>query len=710
MKNITFKSISLTNFLSFGKTVTIPFTKGINIVTGVNLDKNSDGNGVGKSAIIDGFFFALFGETLKDLKKDEIVNHLAKKNAKVVLTFDINKNGVTTSYTIERGLAPSFCKVFINDTEDTTLSTIPVTNNYILNLISTSSSVFRNTITMSINSSIPFMSQKKNEKRDFIEGILRLELFKIMNKVSKENYDIIFRDYEAIIKKFEETEQNIESYKNHSITFETNRKDKIQSLSQRLNQYLTELATFRKALVIINNDDYTNILTQLEDHNIKTRNIDKKYNEINNAIIALESKQKINQGKINQFTDKLATLKLAYAKYPKYDGGAKTPEECIQLIADTRIKIDEEKTILIGLERDIKDLQGKIKTIKEVGSFCDKCKRPYAENDVKKNDEDILEAEKHIKEKSVEKQSYITSIQDHKTMIEKLELINSFLTIAKDKKVLTDENVSLEPILKNNYDIMTNIKKEQDDIKIEQKHIQTRKEELQILIERNKTTEKLISNHTASITSCENDIKSFQKEHNQFDTLIIESETKRLEYAQNIETYKEKIAIYDIIKYVVSDDGVKSFIIKKLLGVLNERIGYYLEKMDANCKLTFDEYFEDKIINDKRIECSYYNFSGGERKRIDLACMFAFMDLRRIQGDVTFNITFYDELLDSALSEKGSEKVFEILKERADKYDENAYIVTHKKENQKNNYITNVISLVKRGGITSSIIEKNGEE
>ena len=137
-----------------------------------------------------------------------------------------------------------------------------------------------------------------------------------------------------------------------------------------------------------------------------------------------------------------------------------------------------------------------------------------------------------------------------------------------------------------------------------------------------------------------------------------------------------------------------------MLPILNERLNYYLTAMDANCKLVFNEFFDDSIINECGIECDYHNFSGGEKKRIDLACLFSFMDIRRLQGDVSFNLTFYDELLDSALSTNGSFKVFNVLKERLDKYNESSYIITHRNENLKNPLINDIIYLEKSGGIT----------
>ena len=78
------------------------------------------------------------------------------------------------------------------------------------------------------------------------------------------------------------------------------------------------------------------------------------------------------------------------------------------------------------------------------------------------------------------------------------------------------------------------------------------------------------------------------------------------------------------------------------------------------------------------------------------------MDMRRLQGNVTYNVTIYDELFDSALDERGSECVLNLLKERVEQHKESIYIVSHNKETVKTG-ITNIIFLEKRDGFTSLI-------
>ena len=109
--------------------------------------------------------------------------------------------------------------------------------------------------------------------------------------------------------------------------------------------------------------------------------------------------------------------------------------------------------------------------------------------------------------------------------------------------------------------------------------------------------------------------------------------------------------------------------------------------------------FEEKINNDKGIECSYESFSGGERKRIDLAMLFTFQDIRRLQSNTTINISVYDELIDSALSSEGVTSVLDMLKERSVKYSEAMYIITHRKENATLMNDANVIFLEKKNDV-----------
>ena len=198
------------------------------------------------------------------------------------------------------------------------------------------------------------------------------------------------------------------------------------------------------------------------------------------------------------------------------------------------------------------------------------------------------------------------------------------------------------------------------------------------------------------------DISSVQTQTDVFDTMMNDL-TRQLDDIQTeINKQKSKINLLDVVKFVVSEEGVKSYIVKKILQLLNNKLAYYLKKMDSNCVCIFNEYFEEQIIDDKGKVLSYFNFSGAEKKNIDLACLFAFMDIRRLQGDVAFNFNIYDELFDSSLDEKGVELVIEILNERIEKFNECIMVISHRKESAKL-ATRDVIFLEKKNGITTRV-------
>ena len=200
----------------------------------------------------------------------------------------------------------------------------------------------------------------------------------------------------------------------------------------------------------------------------------------------------------------------------------------------------------------------------------------------------------------------------------------------------------------------------------------------------------------------ESDLEAIESTDTDFDSLIIETKKRVDKLAKKVKEYRDELAKLDIVKYVVSEEGVKSYIVNKLLELLNSKLLHYLKRLDSNSICIFNEYFEEEILNEKNKVCSYFNFSGAERKSIDLACLFTFSDIRRLQGGVQYNIAIYDELFDSSFDEKGIELITHILQDRVEELDECSIVISHRKESIK--AVTgDVIYLEKENGITKRL-------
>lgn len=594
MRLVNFKSLTIKNFLSVGETpVTVNFQTGVNVITGVNYDKEDSKNGVGKSTIADALYFALFGTTIRDLSKDLIVNSFTKKKCEVVLNFDIENGNGKSEYKIVRTINPTKCFMTRNG-EDITRSTMAKTNEFIQKLVMSNGKIFQNSVIMTINTTVPFMAQSKIDKRKFIESILSLEIFSEMLSKAREEHNVLKKDYEVLFTKVEGIEKGYNFNKEQLDAFEENKKQKITELKKRVAENKLKIEELKKSIKELPDDILEKLDKKIELCNIELHEIQKQY-------------------------------KTAY-----------------QTLADIKSKISY-------IERQLKDIE-------KVGAICTTCNRAYSEDDLKHK-----EANK-------------------KELNNKLKALTKELTAAQ--KDLDKVNASQS-------------KKEK-----EIKDIQDKKNVVRDVINNNKNTETKISLINENIQALLKEIEDVKKLTNEaLENVVKELEQKLITGKQELEKLDKECAVLECVKFVVSEEGVKSYIVKKILTVLNGRMAYYLDKLHANCLCQFNEFFDEQITDEKGEHKSYFNFSGGERKRIDLACLFSFLDIRRMQGDVHFSTIFYDELLDSSLDDKGVELVLDILRERAQKHNENCYIITHRGTTITEK-IDNTVFLEKRNNFT----------
>ena len=309
-----------------------------------------------------------------------------------------------------------------------------------------------------------------------------------------------------------------------------------------------------------------------------------------------------------------------------------------------------------GIRTEKKICQQQITELEKIGSSCPTCQREYTD--------------------------------DHKEHKEKRhnELFEQNKQLEKNESLLQSD--------------LNNIKEKQITNKKELEEFSNKKNKLAEIKNNNNLYQSKIDYITEQISNFKKEQETINKETNSvLEKIVYEQEQNIKQLNENTARLNKEVSVLECVKFVVSEEGVKSYIVKKVLKVLNSRLVHYLQSLHTNCICQFNEYFEEKIIDENNAEKSYFNFSGGERKRIDLACLFAFLDIRRMQGDVHFNTVFYDELLDSSLDDKGVELVLEILRERYEKYNENCYIITHR-GSAITTKVDDFLFLVKKNGFT----------
>ena len=91
---IQIKNLTVKNFMSVGNTTQgIDFDRqDLTLVLGENLDLGGDGsrNGTGKTTIINALSYAMYGQALSNIRKDNLVNKTNAKGMMVSLDFAVN--------------------------------------------------------------------------------------------------------------------------------------------------------------------------------------------------------------------------------------------------------------------------------------------------------------------------------------------------------------------------------------------------------------------------------------------------------------------------------------------------------------------------------------------------------------------------------------------------------------------------------------------
>lgn len=207
--------------------------RGLTYIFGTNLDSPSSRNGSGKSTIIDGLVFALFGRTMKNTSNQYLPNRFVSKKLKTYAKVYFTVDG--TQYTSEchyKGYIKTVAfklQKFNNQTnqwEDITQSTVNKTRRYICqNILNCSFELFKSSIVITASDCLNFFEgMTKQQKRSYIQNIFNLDCFGVMFNMIKSD----LRDLQRQV-----------SYNNNQIIKHTSQ---LQQLRQKFDSYDKKLS------------------------------------------------------------------------------------------------------------------------------------------------------------------------------------------------------------------------------------------------------------------------------------------------------------------------------------------------------------------------------------------------------------------------------------------------------------------------------------
>jgi DNA repair exonuclease SbcCD ATPase subunit len=245
------KNITVKNFMSVGnQTQAVDFDKELlTLVLGSNQDLGGDDtgsrNGTGKTTIVNALSYALYGQALTNIKKENLIN---KTNGKgMLVTVEFEKSNA--KYRIERGRKPNVLKLFVNDQElksdskdadDEAQGDSRETQKSIEQMLEMSHTMFKHLVALNTYTE-PFLSMKAAEQREVIEQLLgitqlseKAEALKTLLKETKDKIVVEQFRIEGIKSANENVQKSINSLQLKSSAWESKKESEIENFGKAI--------------------------------------------------------------------------------------------------------------------------------------------------------------------------------------------------------------------------------------------------------------------------------------------------------------------------------------------------------------------------------------------------------------------------------------------------------------------------------------------
>ena len=681
---ITLKNITLRNFLSIGQvTQAVDFDKkDLTLILGENLDLGGDGarNGTGKTTLIQGLSYALFGVPINDIRKDNLVNRTNGKAMMVTLEFNVNG----TEYKIERGRKPNILKFYVNNVQEKASEDQQGENKEtqaaIERVLNMTPEMFRHIVVLNTYSQ-PFLALKNNEQKDIIEQLLGITLLSEKAEVVKElirNSKDEIQSEEFRVKAIEEANKRV--------------KEQIDAIKRRQTLWLKKHDEDLTSLALQYDElSKINIEAELQAH--KNLNVWNKLKEEHDTYTALLARSTAWQQKHD--TD-VTVAHTTYLRKNEYDIEAEleiwaklkewlndeAEQKSIATIIDTLTKsITKEKKLIEKLEREIKELED---------HKCYACGQDF--HDIKH--EQVMQ----------EKNALLENARADLLTYESQLAINKSLVSELGPKPTPSYKTEAEAI-RHSGDV-ANLKKVWEDKKQEANPFSEQLLEkpvvfLDIKPVTHYDTEAEAIKHSSQVANILSQIDNKAQETDPYAEQVVEMETQALQ-SIDFEAINKLTKTMEHQKFLLDlltskDSFVRKKIIDQNLSYLNARLTHYLDKIGLPHNVIFKNDLQVEITELGR-ELDFDNLSRGERNRLILGLSFAFRDVwENLYAPI--NTLFIDELIDSGLDTQGVENSLAILKDMSRRRHKSIWLVSHREELAGR--VPNVLKVVKENGFTS---------
>lgn len=376
-----------------------------------------------------------------------------------------------------------------------------------------------------------------------------------------------------------------------------------------------------------------------------------------------------------------------------------------QLLKD---KISITKDSITRLDSDIKVAKTKVDSQSAIIKTLNSAKSDIIsslQEKIRINEESILENEKKIELLTITITELNDSISNKPTLESDLKIVTSLLShsIATQKHLqkhikffqdndvcpTCDQTISIDHKELALNDLVDKVYSEESEIDKLTKSTDVLNKQLETI---HKTLDNItglniemsVANNAISLINRTNrnlvsEIESIEKDTTNIDEekrILKELAASAIEKIESKNILSDQKSIQDTCSALLKDTGIKTAIIREYLPVMNQLINQYLGIMDTYIKFELDEAFNETIKSRYRDEFTYASFSEGEKKKIDVAILFAWRQIARMKNSVNTNLLILDEIFDSSLDSSATDVLLQLLNEVSK--DSNIFVISHK--------------------------------
>lgn len=659
--------------------------KDLTLVLGENLDLGGDGsrNGTGKTTIINALSYALYGNALSNIRKDNLVNKTNAKHMVVSLDFSIDNQ----DYRIERGRKPNVLRFFVNSEDksntDDAQGDSRETQDAIERVIGMSHDMFKHVLALNTYTE-PFLSLKANEQRAIIEQLLgitllseRADKIKELNKSTKDSISQEEMRIRAVQEANKRIEEQIESLVRRQTMWQT-----------RHDNDLAALVTEYEDLVKID------IEAELQSHkDLAVWGAQKKQQDTRNALIArstawqqkhaLEvqtaSRAYLDKNRINIESELAAWSSLAV-----YNQKSRDIADLKKLIDRCLVDEAKEQKVIEKLKAEIEELQS---------HKCYACGQDFHDA----SHETVLATkEKALQEAALQALATNSQWIEHTDALLKLGELGTkptthYTTEAEAIRHSSELN-SLKQVLDTKESESDPFAEQISELEPAEPGLQPRT---------HYDTEREAIEHRSMVANLWTQIENKAVEIDAYAEQIIEMRHQALQPV-SYDVLNEHTRVQEhqdfLLKLLTSKDSfVRKKIIDQNLSYLNSRLTHYLDRMGLPHTVKFMNDLSVSIEELGR-ELDFDNLSRGERNRLILSMSWAFRDVwESLYRPI--NLLFIDELIDNGLDTSGVENALGLLKQMSRERHKSIWLVSHRDELAGR--VENILKVVKENGFTN---------